>query len=125
MKFPFISTSQVKEIQQEAAHGEPESVQQKDKKQTAAVGLSKRLKDFRAINDAASLKGTSDLMVPLQKYHRKYYLKIRGNRELKIKRYIIYFDSVVSLVILLLVKIFSIADLGRDYVTNMDMVYQL
>lgn len=47
---------QVKEIEQEA-YTEPETVQQKDTKQTAAVDLSKRLKDFRSINDAASLKG--------------------------------------------------------------------
>ena len=47
---------QVKEIQQ-GVYVEPETVQEKDAKQTAAAGLSKRLKDLRALNDANSLKG--------------------------------------------------------------------
>lgn len=47
---------QVKEIEQEV-YVEPETVQQQDMKQTAAVDLSKRLKDLRSANDAASLKG--------------------------------------------------------------------
>lgn len=34
-------------------------VQHKDKKQTAAVDLSKRLKDLRSLNDGSSLKGES------------------------------------------------------------------
>lgn len=46
----------MREIEQEA-YAEPEAVQQKDTKQTAAIDLSKRLKDFRSLNDAASLKG--------------------------------------------------------------------
>lgn len=46
------------EIEQEA-YAKPETVQQKDTKQTAAVDLSKRLKDFRSLNDAGSLKGLS------------------------------------------------------------------
>ncbi|EEF34005.1 conserved hypothetical protein [Ricinus communis] len=52
---PWKLIKRVKEIEQEA-YVEQETVQQKDAKQTAAVDLSKRLKDFRAINDAASLK---------------------------------------------------------------------
>lgn len=50
---PFL---QVREIEQEV-YAEPVKVQQKDTKPTAASDLSKRLKDFRNINDAASLKG--------------------------------------------------------------------
>lgn len=46
----------MKEIQQET-YGEPETVQQKDTKQTAAADLSKRLKDLHSINDVASFKG--------------------------------------------------------------------
>lgn len=48
----------MKEIQKEA-YTEPETVQEKDSKQTAAADLSKRLKDLRSLNDAASLKGIS------------------------------------------------------------------
>ena len=50
----------MREIEQEV-YAQPDTVQQKDSKQTAAVDLSKRLKDFRAINDASSLKGDSFL----------------------------------------------------------------
>jgi hypothetical protein len=49
---------QVKEIELEG-YTEPETAQKKDTKQTAAVDLSKRLKDFRSLNDASSLKGFS------------------------------------------------------------------
>lgn len=48
----------MKEIEQEV-YTEPETAQKKDTKQTAAVDLSKRLKDFHSLNDAASLKGVS------------------------------------------------------------------
>jgi hypothetical protein len=48
----------VKEIELEG-YTEPETAQKKDTKQTAAVDLSKRLKDFRSLNDASSLKGFS------------------------------------------------------------------
>lgn len=48
----------MREIEQEV-YAQPETVQQKDSKQTAAVDLSKRLKDIRSVNDAASLKGDS------------------------------------------------------------------
>jgi hypothetical protein len=47
---------QIKEIEQEA-YAEPETVQQKDMKQTAAVDLSKRLQDIRSVNDVSSFKG--------------------------------------------------------------------
>ncbi|PNX78025.1 hypothetical protein L195_g033998 [Trifolium pratense] len=50
---------QVKEIELEG-YTEPETAQKKDTKQTAAVDLSKRLKDFRSLNDASSLKGLGD-----------------------------------------------------------------
>eukprot|EP00257_Ricinus_communis_P020971 XP_015580346.1 uncharacterized protein LOC8265710 [Ricinus communis] len=56
---PWKLIKRVKEIEQEA-YVEQETVQQKDAKQTAAVDLSKRLKDFRAINDAASLKALEE-----------------------------------------------------------------
>lgn len=48
---------QVREIELEAQY-ETEVVQEKDSKQNAAIDLSKRLKDFRSLNDASSLKGT-------------------------------------------------------------------
>ncbi|KAF8394218.1 hypothetical protein HHK36_020425 [Tetracentron sinense] len=51
-----IQLVQVREIEQEA-HSEPETVQQKETKQTAALDLSKRLKDFRSVTDANNLKG--------------------------------------------------------------------
>lgn len=46
----------MKEIQQEA-YAKPETVQEKDTKQTVAGDLSKRLKDMRSVNDATSFKG--------------------------------------------------------------------
>lgn len=48
----------MREIEQEV-YTEPETAQKKDTKQTAAVDLSKRLKDFRSLNDASSMKGFS------------------------------------------------------------------
>ncbi|KAF7807145.1 BAR domain-containing protein [Senna tora] len=56
---PLELIKRVREIEQEA-NTEPEKVQQKDIKQTAAVDLSKRLKDFRSLNDAASLKALEE-----------------------------------------------------------------
>ncbi|XP_062108973.1 uncharacterized protein LOC133819686 [Humulus lupulus] len=56
---PLELIKRVKEIQQEA-YAEPESVEQKEAKQTAAADLSKRLKDFRSINDANSLKALEE-----------------------------------------------------------------
>ncbi|XWS13940.1 hypothetical protein CRYUN_Cryun36dG0081900 [Craigia yunnanensis] len=53
---PLELIKRVKEIQQEA-YAEPETVQPNDAKQTA---LSKRLKDFRSLNDAASLKALEE-----------------------------------------------------------------
>lgn len=53
----FLHFIQVREIEREA-HYETEVVQEKDSKQNAAIDLSKRLKDFRSLNDASSLKGT-------------------------------------------------------------------
>lgn len=49
----------MREIEQEG-YTEPETAQKKDTKQTAAVDLSKRLKDFRSLNDAASLKALEE-----------------------------------------------------------------
>ncbi|EOY06231.1 hypothetical protein QUC31_016384 [Theobroma cacao] len=56
---PLELIKRVKEIQQEA-YAEQETVQPNDAKQTAAVDLSKRLKDFRSLNDAASLKALEE-----------------------------------------------------------------
>ncbi|XVF66378.1 hypothetical protein PTKIN_Ptkin10aG0031000 [Pterospermum kingtungense] len=56
---PYKLMKRVKEIQQEA-YAEPETVQANDAKQTAAVDLSKRLKDFRSVNDASSLKALEE-----------------------------------------------------------------
>ncbi|XP_058101311.1 uncharacterized protein LOC131245703 [Magnolia sinica] len=57
---PLELIKRVKEIQQEA-YTEPETiVQQKSSKQTAAVDLSKRLQDFRAMNDANSKKALEE-----------------------------------------------------------------
>ncbi|XP_057998095.1 uncharacterized protein LOC131177136 [Hevea brasiliensis] len=56
---PWALIKRVKEIEQEA-YAEPETVQQKETKQTAAVDLSKRLKDFRSVNDPASLKALEE-----------------------------------------------------------------
>ncbi|WCJ24141.1 hypothetical protein M5689_006123 [Euphorbia peplus] len=56
---PWELIKRVKEIEQEAV-AEPETIQQKEIKQTAAVDLSKRLKDFRSINDGSSLKALEE-----------------------------------------------------------------
>ncbi|KAI4338073.1 hypothetical protein L6164_016426 [Bauhinia variegata] len=56
---PLELIKRVREIEQEA-YAEPETVQKKEKKQTAAVDLSKRLKDFRSLNDAANLKALEE-----------------------------------------------------------------
>ncbi|XVE81953.1 hypothetical protein DITRI_Ditri15bG0107900 [Diplodiscus trichospermus] len=56
---PLELIKRVKEIQQEA-YAEPETDQPNEAKQTAAVDLSKRLKDFRSTNDAASLKALEE-----------------------------------------------------------------
>ncbi|KAJ6318814.1 hypothetical protein OIU76_014213 [Salix suchowensis] len=56
---PWNLIKRIKEIEQEA-HVEPETVQHKDTKQTAAVDLSKRLQDIRSLNDASSLKALEE-----------------------------------------------------------------
>ncbi|XP_057959198.1 uncharacterized protein LOC131151799 [Malania oleifera] len=56
---PLELIKRVREIEQEA-YVEPQTVQQKDPKQNAAVGLSKRLKDFHSINDATSMKALEE-----------------------------------------------------------------
>ncbi|XP_020204030.1 uncharacterized protein LOC109789474 [Cajanus cajan] len=56
---PVELIKRVREIEQEA-YTEPEAAQKKDTKQTAAVDLSKRLKDFRSLNDATSLKALEE-----------------------------------------------------------------
>ncbi|KAF3457533.1 hypothetical protein FNV43_RR02191 [Rhamnella rubrinervis] len=56
---PLDLIKRVREIQKEV-YMEPETVQEKDSKQTAAAGLSKRLKDLHSLNDAASLKALEE-----------------------------------------------------------------
>ncbi|KAK1266040.1 hypothetical protein QJS04_geneDACA000144 [Acorus gramineus] len=56
---PLELIKRVKEIEQEAS-GEPGTEQQMVPKQTAAVDLSKRLKDFRAMNDEKSQKALEE-----------------------------------------------------------------
>ncbi|XP_059448658.1 uncharacterized protein LOC132179883 [Corylus avellana] len=56
---PLELIKRVREIEQEV-YAEPETVQQKDTKQTAAVDLSKRLNDLRSLNDASSLKALEE-----------------------------------------------------------------
>ncbi|GLT76800.1 hypothetical protein SLA2020_484380 [Shorea laevis] len=56
---PLELIKRVREIEQEV-YAEPETVQQKDTKQTAAVDLSKRLNDLRSLNDAGSLKALEE-----------------------------------------------------------------
>lgn len=57
---PLELIKRVKEIQQEV-YREPEIlVQRKAQKQTAAVDLSKRLQDSRAVNDANSKKALEE-----------------------------------------------------------------
>ncbi|XP_010264836.1 PREDICTED: uncharacterized protein LOC104602745 [Nelumbo nucifera] len=56
---PLELIKRVKEIKQEV-YAEPDIVQPKDNKQTAAVDLSKRLMDFRALNDANSVKALEE-----------------------------------------------------------------
>ncbi|XLR61133.1 hypothetical protein S83_011805, partial [Arachis hypogaea] len=52
---PLELIKRVREIEQDV-YTESETAQKKDSKQTAAVDLSKRLKDTCSLNDAASLK---------------------------------------------------------------------
>ncbi|KAK7279170.1 hypothetical protein RJT34_24216 [Clitoria ternatea] len=56
---PVDLIKRVREIEHEV-YTEPETSKKKDTKQTAAVDLSKRLKDFRSLNDAASLKALEE-----------------------------------------------------------------
>ncbi|XP_021897024.1 uncharacterized protein LOC110814020 [Carica papaya] len=56
---PLELIKRVREIQQEK-YVEQETDQQNEAKQTAAIDLSKRLKDFRSLNDAASLKAVEE-----------------------------------------------------------------
>ncbi|KAL6292326.1 hypothetical protein ACE6H2_000468 [Prunus campanulata] len=56
---PLELIKRVKEIQQEA-YAKPETVQEKDTKQTVAGDLSKRLKDMRSVNDATSFKALEE-----------------------------------------------------------------
>ncbi|XP_050374892.1 uncharacterized protein LOC126792528 [Argentina anserina] len=56
---PLELIKRVREIQREAS-GEPETVQEKEIRQTVAVDLSKRLKDLRSTNDANSLKALEE-----------------------------------------------------------------
>ncbi|KAL0724015.1 hypothetical protein Bca4012_038614 [Brassica carinata] len=56
---PLQLIKRVREIEQESSTGQ-ETEQEKDVKQNTAVDLSKRLKDFRSLNDASSLKALEE-----------------------------------------------------------------
>nr|AFK40404.1 unknown [Lotus japonicus] len=56
---PLELIKRVREIEQEV-YSEPEAAQKKDAKKTAAVDLSKRLKDLRSLNDAAGVKALEE-----------------------------------------------------------------
>lgn len=56
---PLELIQRVKEIEQEA-YAEPETVQHKETKQTAALDLSKRLTNARTFSDAAGLKALEE-----------------------------------------------------------------
>ncbi|KAJ0245104.1 Uncharacterized protein HA466_0185880 [Hirschfeldia incana] len=56
---PLELIKRVREIEQESSGGQ-ETEQEKDVKQNTAVDLSKRLKDFRSLNDASSLKALEE-----------------------------------------------------------------
>ncbi|KAK4749161.1 hypothetical protein SAY87_026610 [Trapa incisa] len=56
---PMELIKRVREIEQEA-YTELEAVLKNSIKQTAAVDLSKRLKDFRSFNDASNLKALEE-----------------------------------------------------------------
>ncbi|MED6182842.1 hypothetical protein PIB30_032515 [Stylosanthes scabra] len=56
---PLELIKRVREIEQEV-YTESETAEKKNSKQTAAVDLSKRLKDIRSLNDAASLKALEE-----------------------------------------------------------------
>lgn len=60
----YLFHFQVREIEQEA-YAEPKAVLQKGIKQTAALDLSKRLKDFRSFNDATNMKGVWISFLPV------------------------------------------------------------
>ncbi|KAF8111620.1 hypothetical protein N665_0074s0143 [Sinapis alba] len=57
---PLELIKRVREIEQEEPSGGQETEQEKDVKQNTAVDLSKRLKDFRALNDASSFKALEE-----------------------------------------------------------------
>ncbi|KFK42795.1 hypothetical protein AALP_AA1G039900 [Arabis alpina] len=56
---PLELIKRVREIEQEVSAGQVNE-KQKDVKQNTAVDLSKRLKDFRALNDASSVKALEE-----------------------------------------------------------------
>ncbi|KAF5736702.1 hypothetical protein HS088_TW14G00852 [Tripterygium wilfordii] len=56
---PWELIKRVREIEQET-YTESETIQRKDTKQTAAVDLSKRLKDSHSLDDAASSKALEE-----------------------------------------------------------------
>ncbi|KAK8984136.1 hypothetical protein V6N11_029460 [Hibiscus sabdariffa] len=82
------------EIQQEA-YSEPETIQPKDAKQTAALDLSKRLQDFRTLNDASSLKALEEWRKRKMKRARQRELEKNGTQVTKEKvvRYKMFKES--------------------------------
>ena len=69
---PLELIKRVREITQEA-YAEAEIVQVKDTKQTAAEGLSKRLKDSRSFSDAASQRA-------LEEWHKRKMERARHGK---------------------------------------------
>ncbi|KAJ6898470.1 hypothetical protein NC652_025097 [Populus alba x Populus x berolinensis] len=74
---PWKLIKRVKEIEQEV-HAGPETVQQKDIKQTAAADLSKRLQDFRSLNNASSLKALDEWRKRKMERARQWALEKNG-----------------------------------------------
>ncbi|XP_011041464.1 PREDICTED: uncharacterized protein LOC105137429 [Populus euphratica] len=74
---PWNLIKRVKEIEQEV-HAGPETVQQKDIKQTAAADLSKRLQDFRSLNNASSLKALDEWRKRKMERARQWALEKNG-----------------------------------------------
>ncbi|PIA36207.1 hypothetical protein AQUCO_03400254v1 [Aquilegia coerulea] len=74
---PLELIKRVREIEQEA-YVEPEMIKQKAGKQTAAVDLSKRLKDSRVTNDANSLKALEEWRIRMMARARQRALEKNG-----------------------------------------------
>ncbi|KAJ4956029.1 hypothetical protein NE237_012812 [Protea cynaroides] len=74
---PLELIKRVREIEQET-HGEPEAVQPKATKQTAADYLSKRLTNFRSTNDANNQKAVEEWRIRKMERARQRELERNG-----------------------------------------------